>query len=186
MDILQQAEKYAEGKADQAITRAIAEAYAEGYRAGYNDRENEIPAEFRDDRTEYVDLGLPSGTLWAADCERRDGKIIYESYDEAKLRNLPTREQFEELLNVCKWVFIKDIQRHDCVGPNGAVITFPLGGGLKMSTNLSEQYTSSYFWLRTSGDTADNKKDAAVLNIYARIYVEDVFSGYHLPIRLVR
>ena len=34
MNILENAEKYAEGKANQAITKAIADAYIEGYKAG--------------------------------------------------------------------------------------------------------------------------------------------------------
>lgn len=185
MDILQQAEKYAEGKANQAITKAIADAYAEGYKAGYNDRENEIPAEFRDDGTEYVDLGLPSGTLWAADWEKRDKAIIYASYDEARTLNLPTREQIDELLNVCRWDYSKPFNglRYDCIGPNGAVINFQ-AKGFKKSTGGYE-YESSFFWFRTSEDTADNEKSAVVINKSSRSVIS-LFSGYHLPIRLVR
>ena len=65
MNILEQADKYAEGKANEAITKAIVEAYIEGYKAGYKNREEEIPLELRDNKTEYVDLGLPSGLKWA-------------------------------------------------------------------------------------------------------------------------
>ena len=84
MNILENAEKYAEGKANQAITKAIADAYVEGYKAGYKDREEEIPMDLRDNKTEYVDLGLPSGTLWASDYEKSGGKYIYLPYEEAK------------------------------------------------------------------------------------------------------
>ena len=51
------------------MDKAIAQAYADGYRNGYKDREEEIPVDLRDNKTEYVDLGLPSGTLWSTDYE---------------------------------------------------------------------------------------------------------------------
>lgn len=66
---MEKADKYAAGKANKAITNAIAQAYIEGYKAGYKDCEMEIPVDLRDDKTEYVDLGLPSGTLWATKYE---------------------------------------------------------------------------------------------------------------------
>ena len=90
MNILENAEKYAEGKANQAITKAIADAYVEGYKAGYKDREEEIPMNLCDNKTEYVDLGLPSGTLWASDYEKSNGEYIYLPYEKAKRMSLPT------------------------------------------------------------------------------------------------
>lgn len=53
MNILERADKFAEGKANEAITKAIAQAFVEGYKAGYHDREMEIPADLRDEKTEY-------------------------------------------------------------------------------------------------------------------------------------
>ena len=48
----------------------------------------------------YVDLGLPSGTLWKANNE----KSIYYTYNEAASQfgdNLPTLAHFEELKTFC-------------------------------------------------------------------------------------
>ena len=45
MNIIEKADKYADGKANEAITKAIAQAYLDGYRDGYNDREAEIPVD---------------------------------------------------------------------------------------------------------------------------------------------
>ena len=59
MELIEKAASYAAGKANKAITNAIAQAYADGYRDGYKDREQEIPVDLRDNKTEYVDLGLP-------------------------------------------------------------------------------------------------------------------------------
>ena len=64
IELLDRAEKYASGKASVMIDKAIAQAYADGYRDGYADREKEIPINLRENKTIYVDLGLPSGTLW--------------------------------------------------------------------------------------------------------------------------
>lgn len=50
MNILERADKFAEGKANEAITKAIAQAFVEGYKAGYHDREMEIPADLRDEK----------------------------------------------------------------------------------------------------------------------------------------
>ena len=105
MNISEIANKYAEGKVNEVLTKAIADAYAEGYKAGYNDREAEIPADLRDDKTEFVDLGLPSGTLWSTDFEKRDGEYLYLPYNEAKQFKLPTEEQWDELRECCKFKF---------------------------------------------------------------------------------
>lgn len=53
---------------------------------------------------EYIDLGLPSGTLWAAENETDNGG--YFTYDEAVAKfgdNLPTKADFEELLKHCRY-----------------------------------------------------------------------------------
>jgi hypothetical protein len=52
--------------------------------------------------SEYVDLGLPSGTLWKS----KNEKGVYYNAKEAVERfgkHLPTREQFEELKIFCTW-----------------------------------------------------------------------------------
>lgn len=55
---------------------------------------------------EYVDLGLPSGTLWKA-----SGEPSLYTHDEA-LRSfffqLPTMEQYKELINLCEWEWVVD------------------------------------------------------------------------------
>ena len=129
MNILENAEKYAEGKANQTITKAIADAYVEGYKAGYKDREEEIPMDLRDNKTEYVDLGLPSGTLWASDYEKLGGKYIYLPYEKAKYMKLPTEKQWKELKDFCDIIYSNVVVNDDGVikatvtGPNRKSIT---------------------------------------------------------------
>lgn len=102
MEIVERAASYAEGKANEAITKAIAQAYVDGYRDGYKDRENEIPVDLRDSKTVFVDLGLSSGTLWSADYEREDEKVIFLPFDTAENYNLPTEELWKELFETCE------------------------------------------------------------------------------------
>ena len=164
MNILENAEKYAEGKANQAITKAIAEAYIEGYKAGYKDREEEIPMGLRDNKTEYVDLGLPSGTLWASDYEKSNGKYIYLPFEKAKRMNLPTEEQWEELIDFCEifhsWDYGNDSKlkncKTTCISPNGNSITFLATGYI---TVKNEDTETAWCWLR---DKSDNSETQAI------------------------
>lgn len=194
MNTLEQAKKYAEGKANEAITKAIEEAYIEGYKAGYKDREEEIPMDLRDNKTEYVDLGLPSGTLWSADYERLDGKRLYLSYDKAKDLKLPTREQWDELKTNCKWEYdidrSFDFCRCRCVGPNGQILTFERSG--RIITLEEKDSWEAFFWIEDETDS--NDKGAVRMYNYGKsrekedgdCMVSPNFSGFKLPVRLVR
>ena len=199
MELTEKSEKYAVGKANAAMDKAIAQAYADGYRDGYKDREEEIPVDFRDGQTEFVDLGLPSGTLWSSDFERINGKIVYQIYKDAETLSIPTVEQCLELLNYCSWEIdlpyghnptIKDIT---CVGPNGNKINICLTGYIKVDgvTRLS---TDSAFWAKFEGNNFSDKKALLISNrdknnCRCRVIKKDIcdaFMGYKMPIRLVR
>lgn len=195
MNILENAEKYAEGKANQAITKAIADAYIEGYKAGYKDREEEIPMDLRHNKTEYVDLGLPSGTLLASDYEKSDGEYIYLPYDKAKCMNLPTEEQWQELNDYCEFVYDEyydddenKIFKVTIIGANGNSIEFL---GIGYFKTQKEDKDHALCWLHNEGD--DSEKQAIYMFIwYNHGYrnkcsgTNNYFSGYKLPVRLVR
>lgn len=78
----------------------------------------------------YVDLGLPSGTLWSNSNEKNwAGDYDYYSYDEAVNTfggSLPTKEQWEELLTKCTWSWTGNGYR--VTGPNYNVIKLPASG----------------------------------------------------------
>ena len=194
MEISEQANKYAEGKACSAITRAIAEAYVEGYKAGYKAREEELPMELRDNKTEYVDLGLPSKTLWSTDFEKADGNRIYLPYEKARIMNLPTNEQWNELFSLCKWEYdidgAYDFCQCRCVGPNGKILKFERTG--RKITSGEENTWEAFFWVKDDSDS--NDKDAVHMYNYGkgdkyqsgRAVLAKNFSGYQLPVRLVK
>lgn len=51
----------------------------------------------------YVDLGLPSGTIWKSDNEQ--GYYDFNSAVETFGESLPTYEQLEELIDNCTWTW---------------------------------------------------------------------------------
>ena len=194
MNILEQADKYAEGKANEAITKAIADAYIEGYKAGYKDREEEIPMELRDNKTEYIDLGLPSRTLWSTDYEKLDRKYLYLPYEKAEYLKIPTKEQWEELKTSCKWEYdidnLYDFIRCRCVGPNGQILKFERTGRIITEGNVDEW--EAFFWIEDDSDL--NEKNSIHMFNYGKKIDKEIgrcelsknFSGYKLPVRLVR
>lgn len=192
IELATKAENYAAEKTSEVMTKAIAQAYADGYRDGYKDREGEIPVDLRDNKTEYVDLGLPSGTLWATDYEREEGEIVYAPHGKASLYNIPTLEQWEELCENCEWELGTDFHLHfdeaRCVGPNGAVLRFGRTG-LQEVCQMSDT-RDVFFWIKDEKES--NNKDAVQMwKVAPNCYklgksVKEFFSGYKLPIRLVR
>ena len=187
-NINERAEKYAEGKANEAITKAIAQAYLDGYRDGYKDHEEEIPVDLRDNKTEYIDLGLPSGTLWADRYESEGGKTLFLTYEEASKYNLPSDEQWNELLSLCRWNYKRLGSvgyRYDCIGPNGNCLSFFSKGIIKVKLEFTK---TVLVWLFDSNESVD--KNAAFVNLDNKSFAFEkasrkVFMGYKLPIRLV-
>lgn len=197
IELMEKAEKYAAGKANEAIDKAIAQAYADGYRDGYKDREEEIPVDIRDNKTEYVDLGLPSGTLWSRDYEKgKEDKLHFTQYDKAQYLNIPTEEQWRELFSTCKseYIIFNDFNLGyvNFTGPNGNVISFCVTGKIDAYNIVSKD--ECFFWLKEEIE-GNMKKSVHIFNIGKNLYpkqksgyadVADTFSGHKLPVRLVR
>lgn len=192
MDIKEKARKFAEGKALSALNQAIEEAYAEGYRDGYKDREGELPVEFQENEIEYIDLGLPSGTKWSSDYEHTDSELMYLPYSEASGLNIPTLEQFEELVKNCKWLRMADSNNSftgfTVVGLNGKKIFLGCTGYIQVEEAISKD--RSFFWLKEMEETDDPQKPHAYLYSYnsnsSSHQTSTEFCGYKLAIRLVK
>ena len=78
------------------------------------------------DRFTFVDLGLPSGRLWAS--ENAEG---YYTFDDAKKKFgelLPSPEAFEELYEECQWIWDAENKGVTIVGPNKNTIFLPASG----------------------------------------------------------
>ena len=185
---------YATEKTNEVLVNAIAQAYADGYRDGYKDREADIPVDLLSSQTEFVDLGLPSGTLWSGDFLKVNDKREYLPFSKAESLCIPTEEQWNELLDICKWEF--DIDRsYDlcearCVGPSGNSLRFERTG--KQNINSHSETWEVFFWIK---DTKEGFEKNAV-HMYnggkklqsknAKTEIESFFSGYKHPVRLVK
>ncbi len=181
MKISEKAKEYAEGKAMNALTSAIETAYADGYNAGYSDalasKKDETPDDLVVDGVEYVDLGLPSGTQWAYGyLKDKDGKIVCLSYEEAAKLNIPTKEQYEELVNNSRIL--------TNVSPND-IIVFS-GHGYNLCYAYVKFFKSrhvSMFWLKSNNN---QEKSLAACMCREVQSSSEVNSYYKLPVILVK
>lgn len=96
----------------------------------------------------WIDLGLLSGTLWK-DKNDMGGFYTYEQAIDRFGNSIPTKEQFEELINTCRWEWIGN--GYNVIGPNGDSIFFPACGftwcDRKRETRLAGR--SGSYWSRT-------------------------------------
>lgn len=181
--------QYATEKTNQVIIDAIAKVYADGYRDGYKNREEETPIDLHSDDTEFVDLGLPSGILWSSDYEKGEDNTIYFPYYKAEYLQLPTKEAWEELFETCRWCLNHKgftIYGFTCIGPNGNSIYFS-SSGYKEANSLCNS-DCVLFWISDSDGAFE--KNALFMNVNETLNTQQeirkMFSGYKLPIRLVR
>ena len=78
---------------------------------------------FNPDAFKYVDLGLPSGRLWATE----NAPDYYTHYEAVDIfgKFLPKAVAIAELVEECKWTWNSDKKGYDVVGPNGNSIFLP-------------------------------------------------------------
>lgn len=112
-----------------------------------------------DNLSDYVNLGLPSGTLWCkhnlgAEKEYEAGEYLdYNSVMELDLRPgyMPSKEDFEELVEECTyaWTTVNDVDGVLFTSyKNGESVFFPVVG---MYTNTGKSYckSSGFYWSST-------------------------------------
>lgn len=198
IELKEKANNYAEENVMSVLKEAFAKVYADGYRDGYKDYQDEIPVDLRNNQTEFVDLGLPSGTLWAKDYEQSEGKTMYLPYCQANGMGIPTEELWNELLEHCKWQGIYSstgvsFYGVSCIGPNGNVIKFRSKGFMKDNKVIDDiEYGGGqvYFWLLDNEVNNNHNKTIVTiergLNRNPDKQISKIFSGYKLPIRLVK
>lgn len=120
---------------------------------------------------EYVDLGLPSGTLW----KKRNEEIEFLThFDNIDLEEnfgccVPTKQQFEELKNYCTWKW----QRNGCVvtGRNGNSIFLPAAGYSDLGKEIFGEAPDGEgifgaYWSSTKSDFQVNEEYFFSLNFF--------------------
>ena len=94
----------------------------------------------------YVDLGLPSGTLWKEQNEI-DGFCTFEQAIAMFGNDLPTKEQLEELIISCKWTWTGS--GYTVEGPSGKSLTLPAAGYRDDAGSMHNVGSDGYFWSST-------------------------------------
>lgn len=106
----------------------------------------------------YVNLGLPSGTLWKEQNETNEEVAGYDywTYDAAMAlfgNQLPTKEQYDELRNNCQWTKIEG--GYEVKGTNGNTIVFPAAGGGNLNHEVEGVGTLGRYWTSSPSGSAD-------------------------------
>ncbi|MBP3586489.1 MAG: hypothetical protein J6J29_03220 [Paludibacteraceae bacterium] len=127
--------------------------------------------------SDYVDLGLPSGTLWKS----KNEKGMYYTYDEAVNQfgdKLPTREQLEELKAFCTWEW--NGKGYVVKGDNGNSIVLQAAGYRNCDGTVVENVgTYGYYFSSTAYDSNYawylyfNSNDVGLIN-YHQCYGQSV------------
>lgn len=139
----------------------------------------------------YVDLGLPSGTLWGAHNNSADAPYLSGLYyEEGKWSKdtqnyrMPTYDDAKELYDNCTWE--KTTLVNTCakiIGPNGNVIYFPFSGYYSIS--FGKYYgkdEDSSIWLNSKYDGFWR-----ILDLTEKIgYTYYSYHGYKRNIRFVK
>ena len=171
----ERAANYTAEKTNELLTRAIAQAYKDGYNNGYKECADDHDIDLYVD-VDFVDLNLPSGLLWSSKYRLgEEYKPLYLTYEEASAMDIPTEEQFNELVENCNWSHIMGYVGRGgydyrqpvgkfCEGVNGERILFD-GNGMKY---IKSNYVPHgiRFWIRDDEDKSEKKS----------VYIEDQLS----------
>ncbi len=168
---------------------------------------------FAQDTHEYVDLGLPSGTLWAtcnvgATAPEEYGDYFawgetqpkdvynwstYQHYEgDAATANwgddwrMPAKEEWQELLDntTNKWTNQNGVNGRLFTGSNGNSLFLP-AAGFRWDDALNYAGSYGYYW-SSSLDT-DSQNDAWLFDLYSDYYgMYSLYRGYGQSVRAVR
>ena len=102
---------------------------------------------------EYIDLELPSGTLWAT--KNKDDYFQYDEIIEKNSDNLPTKEQWQELLDYTtyKWTIVKGEKGYKFTAKNGNSIFLPAAGYRDCNGSVYYVGSNGYYWSSTPKDS---------------------------------
>ena len=128
----------------------------------------------------FVDLGLPSGTLWK-DKNEEGGFYTYGQAVSKFGNKLPTKEQLEELKNSCQWTW--NGSGYKVVGPSGNSIVLPAGGYRRCNGSVCSVGSNGNYW----SSTPNGSDGAWGLGFYSgEVYVNGDYRCGGRSVRLVQ
>ena len=189
MNIKEEAKKYAQDRIISLLEQAVADAYVKGYNAACEELNNEKGKIVEVDGLKFIDMDLPSGTLWCTELygESYLSKGHLMNFQEAVKYSLPTWDQCLELFRECK---VTNNKKND-----GIVILSKSSKKISLRS-ISGVYPYDFqdrfisFWLNAQSSSAycamtedlDKKKDGAIIHVSRKWK----FEGDKLPILLVK
>ena len=133
----------------------------------------------------YVDLGLPSGTLWKSSNESG----FYSRNDAVSQfgGQLPTPHQWAELGRYCSWSWTGN--GYKIQGTNGVSIFLPAAGYSDGNGNVSDIGTVGDYWVFSNvdgmSDFSFDELDDGTLEGVLEIDNPDLYGCLNLTVRLV-
>lgn len=116
----------------------------------------------------WIDLGLPSGTLWRCCNEGASTPEAYGGYYQfGQVSSAPTSAQIQELLSNCtyQWTTQNGINGGKFTGSNGGTLFFPAAGGRWWSSDLYGAGSYGDYWSSTLNES--NPSRAYYLSFYS-------------------
>ena len=179
MTLQESADKFAGAYAD-TVKKLFIETFREGYGAGYlagaaavrNESQND-----NEDEGDFIDLGLPSGTLWREDfLSDEDCENMRLAYNEARNFSLPTEEQCRELMSKC--ILVREKNGITFRGKDNEELYLGFTDQAKNPNGRTDACIR--FWVK--GDVDDDLK---ALCLQCSILLLPNAAGYHLCRRFV-
>ncbi len=126
----------------------------------------------------WVDLGLPSGTLWKD--QNEEGSYNYGEAVGKFGDSLPTKEQFEELEDKCTWAWTGE--GYQVEGPNGNHFFLPALRAAVSEDSVYYHVNGSYW-----SSTPSGSEEAWNLNFFSSVVrIENEGCWVYNSVRLVR
>lgn len=131
---------------------------------------------------QYVDLGLPSGTLWKN--QNEEGYFVAQRAKTLFGGELPSEAQFRELIYNCVW--IRQNNGFLIEGPNGNTIFLPAAGVRNCEGVMKEENIKGYYWTQRIGDYQSTYWTFVPADGVGSNYSGSNSNCYGLSIRLVK
>ena len=109
--------------------------------------QNTLPQVYNTSKRTFVDLGLPSGTLWLK--EPDNTFCTWQEAVDKFGKNLPTLEQFKELFENCFWYWNESNKEWIITGPNHQTIRIGAKGYKDLSGILHCYPFGGHYWCLT-------------------------------------